>query len=191
MFTVSKNHIELKLHPSEPYTHSYKLCILATCLFTLNNGWNRKVLSSLNWTFHRKKGEPLFSAVPACGERGGQGLRRRMSQRFDSKWHGRTAALWSSAALPSVRPEHPHCLLFRPTHAHQACGWALPPNPGFPCSEEGALLPLSPFPPLWTGCGHQWCVCSWYSASVAPGSLLGARPGHLWFISVFGCCLCS
>lgn len=89
--------------------------------FILNNGWNRKVLSTLNWTFHHKKSpknKPLFSMVPACGERGGPGRWRWMSQCIDSNWRRNTAALLSSGALLSIRlyirassPSVPHALI--------------------------------------------------------------------------------
>lgn len=160
-----------------------------TALFTLNNSWNRKVLSTLNWTFHHKKGKSLFSMVPAVSVE---------AWAYEDEW---VSAL-KVTGIETLQLSW--ALEFYPS----ACASVLPPCPShtrssgmrmstrashkssFPYTEELSLLPRS-------GCSHQRlrsslvCVCVSESLPLWPGRLFGALPGHLWFISAFGCCLCS
>lgn len=153
------------------YTLKMSVCSAQmTPLFTLNNGWNSKVLSTLNWDFHHKKTSLCFPWFLWWARR--PGLWRWMSKCIDSNWHRNTAAPLSSGVLSSSihPPVHPCFLPVRPTHAHQACGWAQEPptNPHFP-TQRNTLSPLClpSLPRQRTGCGNRWCVCSCLAASVA------------------------
>ena len=70
MFPVSENHKGWNRNPSEHCACLCKLCILPKCpaavltwprlsLWTM--GWNRTLLSTLNWTFHHENPSLVFS----------------------------------------------------------------------------------------------------------------------------------
>lgn len=137
----------------------------------------KKVLYTLNWTFHHKKASLCFPWVLLWEWRpAGQAVWGWVSQCIESNWPKNTAALLSSFIQWLV---HRRFLPVRPTHTHQA--QEPPTNPHWP--TQGNSPPSASL--------QSSVVCVPDSLPLWPAEILGALPGHLWIISVFGWCLCS